>query len=145
MLSVQFPMLLAILGTVLMAIVIFAPAPPANALAAFAPPPLPAVLDRWAVAAEPFSSEPDAALRDEVPGAPRTDDAAPRTPAWPALVDGSAGACDADARLALVEALAAVRAPWAAQVLSRALHDEPDAGVRDAAAAALAGYDAGLA
>ena len=49
---------------------------------------------------------------------------------------GLAG-CDAASRLALVDALATVRAPWAGAILRRALSDEPDALVRDAVAAAL--------
>jgi hypothetical protein len=57
--------------------------------------------------------------------------------AWPALVDPRASACDAAARLGLVEALAAVRTPWSEAILRRALADEPDVDVRDAVAAAL--------
>ena len=57
--------------------------------------------------------------------------------AWPALVDPRASACDAAARLGLVEALASVRTPWSDAILRRACADEPDPEVRAAVVAAL--------
>jgi hypothetical protein len=116
MLTLQIPMLLALLGTALMAVVIFAPSRvPALATASFAPPPAPPAIDSW----QPPVHEPAA-------------------PAWPNLIDHRAANCDAAARLGLVEALAAVRTPWSEAILLRALDDEPDSAVRFAAVAALA-------
>ena len=103
------PMLLALLGTVLMAFVIFAP----HAAAAATP----------AAVTSPGRA---ADACDE----PRAPAAAPL--AWPLLVDPRASACDVGVRLALVDALAAVGRPWAATVLVRALYEEPDAAVRAA-------------
>jgi hypothetical protein len=59
-------------------------------------------------------------------------------PTWHLLVDPRAAACDAAARWELVDALAAVRAPWAEAILVRALDDESDPDVRNAVRAALA-------
>ena len=120
MLTPQIPMLLALLGTALMAVVIFAPAPAAATVTvSLAPLPAP----------PPFESPPFE--RWEPPPTAR------EAPAWPALFDARAAGCDAASRLALVDALATVRAPWAGAILRRALSDEPDALVRDAVAAAL--------
>ena len=120
MVTQHVPTLLALLGTVLMAVVIFAPAT-ASTSRPVAPElysPLPF---------EAFAAATDVVPRNEPP---------PSAPAWPALVDGSAAQCDADARLDLVEALAAVRAPWADAILRRAFDEEPDVRVRAAISAA---------
>ncbi len=123
MLTLQIPMLLALLATALMAVVIFAPSRTAAPVAmSFAPPPAPPAMERW----EPPPWEPtsaDAAIR--------------QTPSWPALVDPRAADCDATARLAIVEALGTIRTRWAQTILSRAAQDDPDEPVRDAASAAL--------
>jgi hypothetical protein len=121
MLTLHVPTLLALLGTVLMAVVIFAPAP------------APAVAPR-AVASELYSPLPFEAFAAAAV-APLAEPP-PSVPAWPALVDPSAALCDAGVRLALVEALAAVRTPWADTILRRALDEEPDACVRAAIEAA---------
>jgi len=47
-------------------------------------------------------------------------------PQWPELVEPSATACDAHARLDLVDALASLRSPWAMAVLVRARDVETD-------------------
>jgi hypothetical protein len=128
MLTLQLPMLLALLGTALMAVVIFAPAHvPAPATISFAPPPAPVHGERW----DPPADTPGSALSGDDPFAARAPD-------WPALVDPSAADCDAASRLALVDALWAVRAPWAETILRRALDVEPETFVRAAIAAALA-------
>ena len=173
MLTLQIPTLLALLGTALMAVVIFAPAPvDAKATVSLAPPftpPAPAPLERWNSASGPLdawnSPSPLDAWNSPSPlGAwngpsndalaqPALDAPAPHelafedadvtaphaAAAWPELVDARATSCDAAGRLALVDALATVRAPWADAVLQRALDDEPDAHVRDAIVAALRG------
>jgi hypothetical protein len=59
-------------------------------------------------------------------------------PAWPELVEPSATACDATARLDLVDALASLRSAWAIDVLTRAQDLETDPTVRAAIATALA-------
>jgi hypothetical protein len=101
------PLILVLLGTALMAIVIFAPqAQPAQRASA------------------PISFAPPAV---EVVGAPE----------WPRLVDPRADACDVATRLAIADALGAVRRPWAAAILARAACEERDSTVRDAIAAAL--------
>jgi hypothetical protein len=124
------PLLLALAGTGLMAVVIFAPAVPSPAAApvSFAPPAAPPPVERW----EPPAPDPAEAAFSE-PWA-----RAEREPAWPELIDPRAVACDAAARLALADGLGAVRAPWAEAILRRALDDEPEAFVRAAIAAALA-------
>ncbi len=125
MLSAQLPAILVILATVLMAVVIFAPVrAPAPVSVSFAPP--------FAVAG-PYDVL-DAA--DEVLG--HIGDAAPGA-RWLEGIDARASACDVPARLALVDALAAVRGEWARAVLEHVVHDDPDPGVRAAAAAACAG------
>ena len=126
MLTAQLPTLLAVLGTVLMAIVIFAPAPVRPTVtASCAPPldPLPQQFRSW----EPV----DFAVPMHEPDPPRG------LPSWPALFDARASGCDVDARRALAAALGAVRTPWAAAILQRALDDEVDETVRGTIVAAL--------
>jgi hypothetical protein len=102
------PALLALLGTALLALAIFAPPAEQRPLVvSYAPPVTERAVER------------------------RTE------PAWPRAIDARAAACDASARLALVDALAAVRAPWAEAILTRALDEEHDAAVRAAIDEAL--------
>ena len=135
MLTMQIPMLLALLATALMAVVIFAPVRvPAAVTTSFAPPSAPPAVERWdeALAYEPPAPEP----------------AVLTVPAWPALIDRRATGCDAAARLRLVDALASVQTPWSEAILFGALDDESDPSVRAAVVAALGGtvlYPAGLA
>ncbi|HEY0382811.1 MAG TPA: hypothetical protein VGC72_11465 [Candidatus Elarobacter sp.] len=135
MLTVQMPMLLALLGTALMAVVIFAPSRiPAQATTAFPPGPAQPTVERW----EPLETdgwEPPRtdAWEPPLPESPATA----RTPVWPASIDARAAACDASARLELVQALATLRSPWADAVLRRALDDEPDPSVHAAVVEAL--------
>ncbi len=63
--------------------------------------------------------------------------AAPPAPPWPALVDASAIACDANARIDLAEALGALGSRWSASVLRQAHASEADPVVRAAIADAL--------
>ena len=120
MLTLHIPMLLALLGTALMAVVIFAPSRvPVPATMSFSPPPAPSAIERW----EPFQPEPAGA--------------AEHAPTWPALIDRRASGCDAAARLRLVEALASVRTPWSEAILYAALEDESDPSVRAAVVTAL--------
>ena len=122
MLTMHVPTLLALLGTVLMAVVIFAPS------AAVASRPL---------APKRFSALPfEAVAGGAFAPLARLPEPAPSSPAWPALVDPSAACCDAPARLALVDALATVRTPWAAAILKQALDEESDESVRAAITAA---------
>ncbi len=131
MLTLHIPMLLALLGTALMAVVIFAPTRvPAPVTMSFSPPPAPPAIERWAH----HQTEPVPASVD--------------TPAWPALIDRRAADCDVAARLGLVDALASVRTPWSDAILYAALDDEPNPSVRAAVVNALGvagGYPAGLA
>jgi hypothetical protein len=164
MLTMHIPMLLALLGTALMAVVIFAPSRvPAAVTASFAPPPAPPAVERWepSTAWEPSPTwEPSPAWQPwpafepcSLPATERREPPPPEpplahAPAWPALIDRRASGCDAAARLAIVEALASVRTPWSEELLYRALDDESDASVRAAVVAALratARYPAGLA
>jgi hypothetical protein len=124
MLTMQIPMLLALLATALMAVVIFAPSRvAAPAAASFAPPPAPPATERW----EPPAIDAWMPVMTEA-----------TAPVWPTLIDRRAANCDAVARLGLVEALAAVRTPWSEAVLRRALDDESDRTVHAAVVAALA-------
>ena len=59
-------------------------------------------------------------------------------PDWPQLVEPTATACDARARLDLVDALASIGSPWALGVLHRASEEETDANVLAAIVSALA-------
>jgi hypothetical protein len=64
--------------------------------------------------------------------------AAAAPPQWPTLVGPSAAACDVDARLDLIDALASIGSPWALDVLHHASDEESDPAVRAAIDAALA-------
>lgn len=121
----QLPLLLALSGTALTALAIFAPARIASddPVVSFAPQ-VAAPLGRWS------SSHVHEA---HVPAAQVSE------PIWPELVDASARACDAATRVALVEALATVRAPWADAILHQAQAEESHARVRAALDAALGG------
>jgi hypothetical protein len=104
------PAVLALVGTALLALAIFAPQAPAQPpVAAFAPPVNERAVERRA------------------------------EPAWPRAIDARAAACDANARLALADALATVRAPWAEAILASALEDEHDPAVRAVIGDALRG------
>jgi HEAT repeat protein len=68
------------------------------------------------------------------------DDAAGDAPAiaqWPALVEATAIACDARARIDLADALGALQSPWAEAILRQAYETESDPDVRSAIASAL--------
>jgi hypothetical protein len=144
------PVALALLGTVLMAVVIFAPVPvPATVTMSFAPPIPPAHEDSRPVSwAPPDDRLPDTwnpvrgfdPFSDAAPDPAAAEDAAVVNDAlalWPLRLDPRAAACDAAARIELVEALASVGGAWACGVLRGALDDEPDAVVRDAIERAL--------
>lgn len=60
-----------------------------------------------------------------------------RGPHWPQLVEPSARAVDAAARIDLVDALAALEGAWSEGVLRQALVEETDPAVRDAVVKAL--------
>jgi hypothetical protein len=133
-LTLQIPMLLALLGTALMAVVIFAPSRvPAPPTTSFAPPFAPPRAEHWG--APPAFDAWDSPAAVDLPWTSIEDSA---TPAWPMLIDRRAEKCDAAARLGLVEALAAVRTPWSEAILRRALDEESDPAVRIAVAEALA-------
>ena len=134
------PSLLALLAAVLCAVAIFAPARAARPAAISLAPPL---------APEPPVERWSPPLLDDEPHV--TGDAGWETPAdppavtqratWPLLIDARAISCDALARCDLVDALAALRAPWADAILERALEDEPDDGVRAALRRVLAAHE----
>ena len=64
-------------------------------------------------------------------------EAVPAHAHWPALVEATAVACDAHARIDLADALGALRSSWAETILRRAYETEPDPAVRSAIASAL--------
>jgi hypothetical protein len=165
------PVALALLGTALMAVVIFAPvAAPATVTMSFAPP-IPPVHDHqrpisWAPYGDHVTGAWDGGTRfdsfgEGAPTAVAAHDTAIVDDAlalWPVRLDPRAAACDAAARIGLVEALASIERDWAREVLRGALGDEPDAAVRDAieralrevrpssdAVCRLGGYEDGLA
>lgn len=119
MLSAQVPTVLVLAGTLLMAVVIFAPVRAASAVTVSYAPPLPHV---------PVS-----------PPEPWEPLAPPAQPyaAWTSEVDAIAMRCDDAARTAIVDALADLRSPWACALLARASAEDPSPAVRDAAASAL--------
>ncbi len=57
---------------------------------------------------------------------------------WPVLVEATAIACDARARIDLADALGALQSPWAESILRQAYETEGDPDVRTAIASALA-------
>ena len=120
MLSSPLSTLLATVGTVLPAIVIFAPGRPrATATVSPAPPREPPPVERWSPAIpddEPFEQP---------------------APQWPLLADRRADGCEVAVRLALVEGLGTLGTSWADTILRGARDDDPDPLVRSAAAAAL--------
>jgi hypothetical protein len=126
-LSSPLSTLFATVGTVLTAVVIFAPSRPrATATVSPAPPREPPPVERWSPA-----------LRDDEPFEP----SAPPAPQWPVLADRRADGCEVAVRLALVEGLGTVGTSWADAILRRARDDDPDPVVRSAAAAALRAED----
>jgi hypothetical protein len=151
----QLPTVLALLGAALMALAIFAPpsATAAGPTVSFAPPLVPRPVERdtpiefWSPSdpfvpqADPFVSQSDP-FAEPPPSQSDSDEHIDTAPAWPALVDPRAVGCDVAARLALVDALIAVRAPWADALLRRAAAEERDPDV--SAALAEASYFAGM-
>jgi hypothetical protein len=136
MLTMQIPTLLAVLGTVLMGIVIFAPAPVAARVTTSFAPPLPSQSpEQWrAETFSPLHFDDRAIADDLVAPAGESCEPAETIVTWPSLVDPSATGCDAATRLALVDALATVRTGWSDAILRRAWDEEPDELVRDALA-----------
>jgi len=63
--------------------------------------------------------------------------ATPADAQWPALVEATAIACDARARIDLADALGALQSPWAEAILRQAYETESDPDVRSAIASAL--------
>ena len=124
--TLEIPMLLALLGTALMAVAIFAPRRvAAPATVSFAPPLPNAGLAVWA--------QTEAIEHPEPPTfEPIAEAAVDPLPTWPALVDPRAAYCDVETRLALIDALASVPSAWARTILERASIEEPDALVRAA-------------
>ena len=130
------PTLLAVLAAALCALAVFAPARAARAAPVSFAPPFPGEppVERWSP--PPFEDEPleididiDIDDGDAIP--------APEAATWPLLIDARAFACDAQSRHDLVDALVALRAPWADAILERARAEEPDEGVRTALERAL--------
>ncbi len=129
--TAYLPVALALLGTALMAVVIFAPVQvPATVTMSFAPPIPPAHDHSRSASWAPYGGHVTGAWDEGT----RLDDA---LALWPVRLDPRAAACDAAARIGLVDALASVGSDWACEVLRGALDDEPDAAVRNAIERAL--------
>lgn len=121
--TLQIPTLLALLGTALMAVAIFAPRrSAAPARVSFAAPTR-AAAARWAPA--PAVELPESPAFEAAAVAEPDPEPEPE-PAWPALVDPRAAGCDLSARLALIDALTSLRGPWADAILERAWAEERD-------------------
>ncbi|HEX3549332.1 MAG TPA: hypothetical protein VHT53_03105 [Candidatus Elarobacter sp.] len=129
MLSSTISSLLVVAGTVLMAVVIFAPVRAARAVTISCAPPLPAI-DAWD-ASDAFASPFERPLLVSEP--PRAEPPA----LWPLDVDAAAACAGEDARRALIDALSDVRAAWADAILARAAETDPSGSVREAAVSAL--------
>jgi hypothetical protein len=128
--TLDIPSLLALLGTALMAVAIFAPKKlPARPAVSFAPPLGVPPVERWA---PPLADDPLATAQP-----PGDEIVAPAQARWPALLDARSDACDVDARLALVDALARLGTAWSEAILTCAQEDEPDETVREAIRTAL--------
>jgi hypothetical protein len=104
------PTVLAVAGTALMALAIFGP---------------------FRKAVEPEGDAAAPAL------AAIAADGEPGIAQWPVLVEATAIACDAHARIDLADALGALQSSWAAAILRQAYETEPDPTVRSAIASAL--------
>jgi hypothetical protein len=102
------PTVLAVAGTALMAVAIFGPF------------------------RKPVDPEDVGAA---VPGG--AADGEPGIAQWPALVEATAIACDAHARIDLADALGALQSSWAEAILRQAYETESDPAVRSAIASAL--------
>jgi len=144
MLTLQIPMLLALLGTALMAVVIFAPSRvPRPVTISLAPPHASPDITRWEPApaahwdAPPLTDPWEPPALGDAWETSATEPPPADAPLWPTLIDRRACDCDATARLGLVDALATVRSAWSETILRRALDDEPDPAVRDAVVRAL--------
>jgi hypothetical protein len=116
--TVSLPVVLALIGTVLMAFAIFLPMRPSIAVET----------------GTALEAESGPAMVPETPAAQEPD----RQP-WPVLVEAQAADCDVPARLELVDALATLRSAWAIDVLVHAEGSETDPTVHAAIAAALRG------
>lgn len=108
--NVELPVFFALFGTALMTVAIYARPRPVRA------PAVPAL-----------TTSPEPAPTAALDGIPR----------WPKLLDEMAPPCDTPTRRALVDALAALREPWALALLTAALDDENDPAIRDAIRMAL--------
>jgi len=140
--TLQLPTLLALLGTALMALAIFAPHKTAVRTPAALPRVGQTVISTWQ--SEPLDSPAQYMQMADMPAySPLADVGMPdgsAAPAWPVLIDPLATHCDADARRRIALALGALKEPWCEEILRRALDEEIDADVR---LALLAGLDVG--
>jgi hypothetical protein len=109
-------LVLALIGTALLTLAIFAPRKPVLVV----PPPL--IVQEFAPLTSPAVAREAITVRELT---------------WPRLADPRATNCDVPARLAIVAALADLRAPWADAILDRAYAEETDPEVRAALAAIL--------
>lgn len=123
--SAALTTLLAFAGTGFAALAVFAPqrerpttVPRAPAMS-FAPPPV----ATWHPPADEFVSFDQPPVSRE-----------PAEPAhWTLAVDAAAVACDLDARIALLDALADVGGAWALDIIADAAREDPDPQVRERA------------
>ena len=136
--TLSIPVLFAVGGVALIALAAFGPRKSGlEPVISFAPPPAPDRA-RWARPRGWYPPYPAAAR-------PTPAAAVPPQPNWTAGIDPLAGPCDAATRLRLIDALAALRTPWAEALLHRALSEETDVAVRTAALRALRPWTTALA
>jgi hypothetical protein len=127
------PVVFALVGVALIAAAAFGPRKgELHAAVSFAPPVAPPPLARWARPRGWYPPRP--AIPEPTPSA-----SDPKPARWAERIDPHAADCSAATRVAIVDALAALRTDWAIAMLHEALADDHEPAVRDAVLRALAG------
>jgi hypothetical protein len=126
------PVVFALVGIALIAAAAFGPRKgEMHAAVSFAPPVAPPPLARWARPRGWYPPQPT--IAEPTPAA-----AEPKPARWAERIDPHAAGCSAATRIAIVEALGALRTAWAIAILHEALADDHEPAVRDAVLQALA-------
>jgi hypothetical protein len=131
--ALAMPVVFALVGIALIAAAAFGPRKgELHAAVSFAPPVAPPPLARWARPRGWYPPQPT--IPEPTPSA-----AEPTPSRWAERIDPHAAGASAATRIAMVEALAALRTAWAIAILHEALADDHEPDVRDAVLRALAG------
>jgi hypothetical protein len=129
--ALSLPVIFALGGVALIALAALGPRKTQSDPAVSFAPPITSDRARWARPRGWYPPYPSAAR-------PTPSSAPPPQPTWTDGIDAHAGPCDATTRMALIEALTALHTEWSEAVLRRALVEESDPAIREAAFRALA-------